>query len=234
MSYCVNCGVELGESERRCPLCGTEVLNPAAPYNENAESPFPSSAERVTHRAVRMITAQVLSLLLVIPVLSLLIADLLDRGGLNWSLLPVAAIGFVFLAVIFPCLLRKPPVWLFIILGTVETAAFLFVIWVLVGGKWLWLFALPLTALVGAAAIGCYLIIKSKRASVSLKIIVVLLILMVFVIVLQMLIELHLSGRIRLSWSIYAALACGMVSLAVLIVSRLIRKNENVRKKLFF
>lgn len=234
MSYCVNCGVELGESEKRCPLCGVEVINPAKPYSEKAERPFPASAESVTHRGVRIITAKVLSLLLVIPTLSVLIADLLKDGRLSWSLLPVAAMGFVFLAVIFPCLLKKPPVWLFILLGTVETAAFLFVVWVLVGGDWLWLFALPLTALVGAAAIGCYLILRSKRASVSLKIIVVLLILMVFVIVLQMLIELHLSGRIRLSWSIYAALSCGMVSLAVLIVSRLIRKNESIRKKLFF
>ena len=31
MSYCVNCGVELSPSERRCPLCGTEVMNPRSP-----------------------------------------------------------------------------------------------------------------------------------------------------------------------------------------------------------
>ena len=234
MSYCVNCGVELGESEKRCPLCGVEVINPAKPYSEKAERPFPASAESVTHRGVRIITAKVLSLLLAIPILSVLIADLLKDGRLSWSLIPVAAIVFAFLAVVFPCLLKKPCVWLFMLLGTVETAVLLFVLYMILGGNWYWLFALPLTAAVGAAAIGIYLIVRSKRASLSLKIIVVLLIIMVFVIVLQMLIELFIGGRIRLSWSIYATLSCGMVSLAVLIVSRLIRKNENVRKKLFF
>ena len=33
MSYCVNCGVELADSERRCPLCHTEVHNPRQPYD---------------------------------------------------------------------------------------------------------------------------------------------------------------------------------------------------------
>lgn len=28
MSYCVNCGVELSESAKSCPLCSTEVINP--------------------------------------------------------------------------------------------------------------------------------------------------------------------------------------------------------------
>ena len=28
MSYCVNCGVELAESAKNCPLCSTEVINP--------------------------------------------------------------------------------------------------------------------------------------------------------------------------------------------------------------
>ena len=28
MSYCVNCGVKLASSERKCPLCNTVVYNP--------------------------------------------------------------------------------------------------------------------------------------------------------------------------------------------------------------
>ena len=40
MSYCVNCGVELQKSEPRCPLCGTEVINP----NEIAEEERPARA----------------------------------------------------------------------------------------------------------------------------------------------------------------------------------------------
>ena len=28
MSYCVNCGVKLKQSEKFCPLCNTKVINP--------------------------------------------------------------------------------------------------------------------------------------------------------------------------------------------------------------
>ena len=28
MSYCVNCGVKLKSSEKKCPLCKTKVINP--------------------------------------------------------------------------------------------------------------------------------------------------------------------------------------------------------------
>lgn len=234
MSYCVNCGVELAASESRCPLCGALVLNPLQPYDPSAEKPFPSDTEQVRHREVRIVAAKVLSLLLTIPLISVLLADLLKDGRLSWSLIPAAAIAFTFMIAVFPCLFRRPKIWMFMLFGAIETALFLFVLHILIGGNWYYLFALPLTILTGAAAIGCYLMISSKRASVSLKIIITLVIIMVYVIVLQMIIDLHLHGHIRLSWSIYAALSCGIFSIAVLIVSRLIRKNESVRKKLFF
>ena len=47
MSYCVNCGVELAASERRCPLCGVEVINPREPFDENGERPeMPTAGQR--------------------------------------------------------------------------------------------------------------------------------------------------------------------------------------------
>ena len=41
MSYCVNCGVELDASAKKCPLCDTPVYNPKAPEPEKQPSPFP-------------------------------------------------------------------------------------------------------------------------------------------------------------------------------------------------
>ncbi|MBO4847619.1 MAG: zinc ribbon domain-containing protein [Clostridia bacterium] len=234
MSYCVNCGVELNESERRCPLCGVEVINPAKPYSPNAERPFPASAENVTHRAVRVIAAKVLSLLLAIPFISVLLADLVKDGRLTWSLIPAGCIALFFMAAVFPCLFRRPRVWLFILFGTLETAAFLFGLYMLLGGNWYFLFALPVTLLTGAFVIGCQLMLGSKKASLPLKMIIVLVLAAVFVLVLQMLIELHLKSRIHFDWSLYAAVACAMLAVVVLIVGSLIRKRENVRKKLFF
>lgn len=234
MSYCVNCGVELAASEKRCPLCGVEVLNPREPFDELAARPFPADVEKVRHRLVRVTAAQVFSLLLAIPLISILLVDLIQDGALTWSLIPTAAMVCAFLAVVLPCLFKRPIVWLFMILGVAETVLLLFVLKVILGGDWLWLFALPITLLTGAAVIGGYLMIRSRRAPLALKVVIILLILAVYIIVLQMLIEIHLHGRIRIDWSLYAAIPCGMLSLVALIIGRLVRKNEAFRKKMFF
>lgn len=38
--YCIKCGVELADSEKVCPLCGTRVFHPDLPRSES-EAPFP-------------------------------------------------------------------------------------------------------------------------------------------------------------------------------------------------
>ena len=43
--YCVKCGVELADSQRVCPLCGTRVFHPDIPRTP-ADPPYPPD-ERV-------------------------------------------------------------------------------------------------------------------------------------------------------------------------------------------
>ena len=38
--YCVKCGAELADSEKKCPLCGTTVFHPELPRTL-ADPPFP-------------------------------------------------------------------------------------------------------------------------------------------------------------------------------------------------
>ena len=38
MSYCVNCGVELDNTVKQCPLCDTVVINPRITDNDLSES----------------------------------------------------------------------------------------------------------------------------------------------------------------------------------------------------
>ena len=42
MSYCVNCGVELDPSLKKCPLCNTPVINPNELEGLTYEPPFPT------------------------------------------------------------------------------------------------------------------------------------------------------------------------------------------------
>ena len=47
MSYCVNCGVELCDSAKECPLCNTPVINPRKPGQGQGISPFPEEKGQV-------------------------------------------------------------------------------------------------------------------------------------------------------------------------------------------
>lgn len=234
MSYCVNCGVELAASEKCCPLCGVEVVNPVKPYDPTAVKPYPSRHETVMHRAIRIVAAWVLLVLSGIPVITMLLVDLIGDGRLDWSLLPVASIVLGYMVFLFPRLFKRPRVWMFMIFGTVEIAVYLFVLHVLLGGHWYFLFALPVTFMTGAAAIGIFLMASSKKASYTLKISIILVILSAFVLLLQLLIELCFFGRVKFDWSIYASVALAMLSIAVVIAGRLYRRNEKFRKKMFF
>lgn len=234
MSYCVNCGVELAAGEKSCPLCGIEVNNPLKPYDTRAERPYPKRVEAVRHRMVRITAAKVLSLLLAIPVLTVLAADLIQNGTVTWSLIPAASIALAFMLAVFPCLFKKPRIWMFMLFGTLETAAFLLGLKLWIGGDWYFLFALPITLLSGAAIIGAYLMISSKKASITLKTIIVLVIVMVLTLLLQLIIELNLRHAVRFDWSLYTAISCGLLSIVVLILGSVYRRNERFRKKLFF
>lgn len=49
--YCVKCGVELGDSEKKCPLCGTTVFHPEM-EPPKGDGPYPP--EEHIHKEVSL------------------------------------------------------------------------------------------------------------------------------------------------------------------------------------
>ena len=86
MSYCVNCGVELEKSEKNCPLCGVEVINPARPYDDKAVRPYPKRLDPINARINRQFIASVLSICMAFPAVLCLAINLSLNGSLSWSL----------------------------------------------------------------------------------------------------------------------------------------------------
>ena len=81
MAYCVHCGVELAATEKRCPLCGTPVHDPACPAPEEVQPTYPGAPVKETkHGALA-----VLALALLIPFLSVLACNLTIQGRITWA-----------------------------------------------------------------------------------------------------------------------------------------------------
>ncbi len=233
MSYCVHCGVELSRELDKCPLCNTVVIDPsAAESNEPIRYPYPAEIEgpRVS---VRRITATFFSLFLLIPLLSILIADLSISGSFSWSLIAAGGILLFFMLFLFPNLFAKPLLWMFMIFDTVAAVLYQFAICAVTHSDWWLMPGLPLTLLSGGLVIGVYLMFSAKKPSFSLKCIVLLLSVMVFSVCAQMVIDLYIHSVIKLSWSIYIAVGCGVMSIIILVIERMYHLSDRIRKRIF-
>ena len=102
MSYCVNCGVELSPSEKTCPLCSVEVVNPRQPYDEKAVRPYPRRLDPIN---ARIYAAGGLALVWVFAVPSFLIR----KPGFSKLLLPDILALLLYLLMI--AWLRGPSDW---------------------------------------------------------------------------------------------------------------------------
>ncbi|MBR4078890.1 MAG: hypothetical protein IKK29_01650 [Christensenellaceae bacterium] len=233
MSYCVHCGVELSSELNKCPLCNTVVIDPsAAEITGPIKYPYPAEIEGPRGSA-RRITATFFSLFLLIPLLSILIADLSINGGFTWSLIASGGILLFFMFFLFPNLFVRPLLWMFMIFDTLAAALYQFAICAVTHSDWWLMPGLPLTVLSGALVIGIYLIFSAKKPSISLKCIVFLLSVMVFSLCTQMIIDLYAHSVIKLSWSVYIAIGCTVISIIILVIERMYHLSDRIRKRIF-
>ncbi|NCA97978.1 MAG: zinc ribbon domain-containing protein [Clostridia bacterium] len=95
MSYCVNCGVELAPSEKQCPLCGAEVMNPAQPAPENPWQPYPHRDDPLIAQINRRFIAAMITIALTFPMAICLAIDYSYSGQLSWSLYVAGALAML-------------------------------------------------------------------------------------------------------------------------------------------
>ena len=111
MSYCVNCGVELQKSEPRCPLCGTEVINPNEIAGEERPArPYPSHVEHLDKSVDRRYIASFISLLLLIPLFTVMLANILVSKQLTWSYYVLGGELVLFTVFLLPIIARMPKI----------------------------------------------------------------------------------------------------------------------------
>ena len=82
--YCVKCGVELADSEKVCPLCGTRAFHPDMPPQQG-QPPYPVDHRPHTEEVSRS------GVLFLLTVLALLSAVLFILEGKVWWLLALPA-----------------------------------------------------------------------------------------------------------------------------------------------
>ena len=133
--YCIKCGVELADSEKKCPLCGTVVFNPelSRPDGEPQYPRMPAAQpEKVNHSGIMF----VVTMLFLLPIVTTLLCDWQINGEIIWSGYAVGAVILLYTLVVLPLWFRHPNPVIFIPIDFAMTALYLLYINCATGGHW--------------------------------------------------------------------------------------------------
>ena len=202
MSYCVNCGVELAESEHACPLCHTEVLNPAQPFDRKAPRPFPSRLDLFTPSNNRGFIAAIVTLVLALPAAICLACDIAYTEGAGWSMLVVGAMAMLWVFIVPTLYIRRHRV----LFGVVLLILLLFVADYLLSTK----------------------VVRGRFRQVALALALSPLLL----VGIELAVNQFLKGAWQLTWSLIVSVPCLILALLVLVLDRRQRFKEEMRKRL--
>ncbi len=175
MSYCVNCGVELGKGAKVCPLCNTPVINPNE-LETNPQQPFfPTRQEKIQPVSKREL-ALLLSVMFASVAVCCGLLNLALRPELMWSLYAVGAAAMLWIWFVPPLLWRKMPFLFKVFVNMCAVSLYVLLIAQASGGLY-WYFKLALPLLFSAAVVClvvCYFLKSNKRSLLSSFVIVLL------------------------------------------------------------
>lgn len=176
MSYCVNCGVELDDSAKKCALCDTPVINPNKPNSADAEteSPF-GQIMHVPKQVKKRFVALVITLVMLIPCIVCFFVNAFVFKGSFWSVYVVATTFLLWILFVLPFFIKNYRAYFMWAFDTLAVSLYVYVFYVMGKGldKWYTNCALPII-LVNAFLVLAYLIwVRFKKRNSILKALVI-------------------------------------------------------------
>ena len=230
MSYCVHCGVELGDDQKRCPLCGTPVLDPGRLSEEDIRTFFPTRQVRVEPVSKGGI-AMLLTSMLVSVSLCCGLLNLVLKPGTAWSLFVLGAAMMLWVWTVFPLLARWAPAWLKLGLDVAAVALYVWIIALTLDGM-TWFLGLAVPMLLGGAVIlGIAGAIFRKKRSMLSTITVILAAVGLVCVDIELCCDLYLRGAVDMGWSLVVFACCFGVCIPLIVIRRVPSLREEARRR---
>lgn len=140
--YCVKCGVELADTENKCPLCGTAVYHPDI-QRERVEPNYPKyvkQRENMRPQGVMFI----ITVLCLMPIAITAFCDLYLGNGFTWAGYPIGAIILGYTVFVLPRWFYRPNPVIFCPISFAVVALYLLYIDYATNGGWFLSFAFPI------------------------------------------------------------------------------------------
>ena len=234
MSYCVNCGVELRDSEPSCPLCLTPVINPVKPWSEPQNRPYPQHVDHMLTRVNRRYGVSLTSMLLLIPCFITSICNLLISGRIDWSAYIVGACLLLYVIVLLPLQFAKPNAMLVIALDTLSILGYLALINIVTGARWFFGLAIPIVLTACSFAVITVVLVWSAKLGVLVKAGAMVLHLSGLCMAINISVNHYIGKTMLPDWSLFVAVPCAMLSMILFYTDSHQALKERIRRKLYY
>ncbi len=230
--YCINCGAELADTERSCPLCKTDVYHPQLSRPE-AVPLYPPDRYPERKRAHLVLPVFLTAFLLAVA-LTVLLCDLQVHGCIVWCGYVIGAMGAAYVMGVLPLWFRKPNPVIFVPCSFVALGLYLLYISVFTGGGWFLSFAFPVTGCVGlivTAVVTLFRYVRRGRLYILGGALTALGLLMPLV---ELLSALTFRGGRFVWWSAYPLIGLVLLGGLLLYLAISPTARETAERKLFF
>lgn len=234
MSYCVNCGVELELSQKKCPLCSVVVINPAEEKAPHDKKTFPEKRDKLKQKD-RAFWIRFISILLAVPIATCVLSNLLYDKTISWSIYVIAGVFILWALCTSPFYFKKfnYTKMLFIDMAAILMGLAAIEIQAPVRG-WTFYIALPIVLYCFATALFIIYLTK-KKVIYGLRITTVIFVavaLMLFM--LEIVLDLYSSGAISLFWSWFVIAPCLSIASLFILLDKNKQFKQEIAKRLHF
>lgn len=233
MAYCVNCGVELDKSLKKCPLCGTKVYHPDLNMDDmQGEQTFPKRRGEVEKVSKKDGIIFVSVLLLTIVVTCQLLNALVYHSF--WWSIPVTGVG-LFLWVFFMSIVFIDLITIYgtILIDAVAVGIFIFMISLVTpDNMWFYCVALPIIATIMIFLE--LIVLLSRKLPFSLWIGALYFFIMVACVCLtiELVLDMYIHQTVSLSWSAIVLTVCAIISVFLILILMMSRVRHNINRRL--
>ncbi len=224
--FCVKCGVELGDSENKCPLCNTPVYYPEKERGELNFPEFKNVREPLNARGLSF----VISFFVAIAAIICVICNITVNGELSWSIYAVSALALAYVIFILPSWFRHPSVAVFVPIDFGALAIFVGIVAIMTEANWYFSFALPVIAIF-ALVVSAVVILSYYLRRAYLYIWGGAFILFGFFMpILELLLHWNFGIHDSLRWSFYPFAALVLLGIMLIVIAIVKPFRESLRK----
>ncbi len=229
--FCVKCGVELADTEKVCPLCGTVVYHPDI-VQKDAEPTYPKNnvpKEEFNRAGILFI----FTMLFAIPFILTPICDISINGEITWSGYVSLAVLLTYIIIVLPSWFRRPHP---IIFAPVDFACIGLYLWYInhaTGGDWFLSLAFPTVAMAGVLACTVITLCAALKRGYLYIFGGAFLALGAAMVLVEFFINITFKLRSYFIWSLYPMIVFALIGIMLLTIAICRPLRESLHKKFF-